>query len=178
MNNLAQYYSYLINRLMMSNNKEAVFKEAAKQLKEARIREDFSQLEMAKELGYKSARHYHNFEKGKFPKRNKALFKKIDEILGTSLYSMIYPEKFSGVNDSMTSQHADPVKRAAFDPMSLLEKEGPLTPKDIFNSFDFQTHLYITQSEANRVQSDVNSSHQKYFERLVEKYGPPADKIS
>lgn len=58
-------------------------------LKEAREKKGWRQADMAEKLGI-SARQYHKFEQGFFPKYKREVIEKIDGLLGTALYGLIY----------------------------------------------------------------------------------------
>lgn len=60
-------------------------------LKIARGKKSLTQDDMAKKLGI-TVRQYNKYESGEFPKYKKEGIKKIDEILGTSVYALIYED--------------------------------------------------------------------------------------
>lgn len=73
-------------------------------LQSARKKKGLSQEALAAKIGI-SHRMLQRYEDGKFPKYKSNVVKKIDEVLGTSLYELIYESK------TKDSEHGNPIDR-------------------------------------------------------------------
>ena len=60
-------------------------------LKKARERKKLTQSDVAKKVGI-TIRQYHKYESGQFPKYKSDSIQKIDELLGTKLFELIYEQ--------------------------------------------------------------------------------------
>lgn len=84
---------------------------AAQELIKGRERKKLTQTEMAEKLAAAlsqtySLRQYQNLEEGKFPKYKKEVVKKLDGLLGTKVYELIYEQDSpNAVSDSGDDNH-------------------------------------------------------------------------
>lgn len=69
-------------------------------LRDARNSKRLKQEEVASQAGI-SARAYQLYEEGKFPKYKSATIQKIDGVLGTNLYEILYERKYETVNEDL-----------------------------------------------------------------------------